>query len=64
MASAEHSRSRATQLLAMAIKAHENGDHDFAEVLTARAMQYMDDAAAAGNVVQQQQQPPLREHDE
>jgi hypothetical protein len=48
----------------MTIKAHENGDHDFAEVLTARAMQYMDDAAAAGNVVQQQQQPPLRERDE
>jgi hypothetical protein len=38
----------------MALKAHENGDHDFAELLTARAMHYIDDSAAAGHVVQQQ----------
>ena len=64
MADAERLRSHAARLLAMALKAHENGDHDFAEVLVARAMQYIDDAAAAGHVVQQQQQPPPRERDE
>jgi hypothetical protein len=64
MAGAEHLRSHAAHLLAMALKAHENGDHDFAELLTARAMHYIDDAAAAAHVVQQQQQPPLKKGDE
>jgi hypothetical protein len=41
MASAEHLRSHAAHLFAMALKAHENGDHDFAELLTARAMHYI-----------------------
>jgi len=64
MASAAHLRSHAAHLLAMALKAHENGDHDFAELLTARAMHYIEDAAAAGHVVQRQQQPPPKKSDE
>ena len=64
MADAERLRSHAARLLAMALKAHENGDHDFAELLTARAMHYIDDAAAAAHVVQQQQQPPPKKGDE
>ena len=62
MASAGHLRSHAAHLFAMALKAHENGDHDFAELLTARAMHYIDDAA--GHVVQQPQQPPQKKGNE
>jgi hypothetical protein len=64
MADAERFRSHAAHLLAMALKAHENGDHDFAELLTARAMHYIDDAAMAGHVVQQQQQTQPKKSDE
>jgi hypothetical protein len=57
MADTERLRSSAARLLAMAIKAQENGDQGFAEVLTVRALQHLDDAAAGEDVVQQQHPP-------
>jgi hypothetical protein len=44
MADSEHLRSRAAQLLAMAMKAYENGHIGSANVLIARAMQQLDEA--------------------
>jgi hypothetical protein len=47
---------RAAQLLAMALRAHSDGNEAFADLLTRRALQYLD-MLDAGPVGQQQQQP-------
>ena len=59
-------RSQAVRLLAMAMRAREAGDSDLADLLTKRAMQYLEDGGdRAGHVSQQQQQPqPRKEVDD
>jgi hypothetical protein len=45
MADSEHLRSQAARLLAMAMKAYENGQIEWAaDALILRAMQYLDEA--------------------
>jgi hypothetical protein len=65
----EQLRERATRLLAMALKAREDGHADYAERLTERASHLLDEATAmenhhtpkpegsVGQPAQQQQQP-------
>ena len=56
---AESLRAQAAQLLAMALRAHGDGNEALADLLTKRALQYLDEVDAA-RVGQQQQQPQLK----
>jgi hypothetical protein len=48
VADSEHLRSRAAQLLVVAMKAYEGGEVGLADVLIAHAMQYLDEVNALG----------------
>lgn len=48
MSDAERCRERATRLLAMALRACEYGDMDFAQRLMARATEFLDVAGVPG----------------
>jgi len=46
MTESKRLRDQAARLLALAVKAHERGDSDYANQLTERANHYLDEAAA------------------
>ena len=57
---AEGLRAQAARLLAIALRAHGDGDEALADLLTKRALQYLD-AIDAARVVQQQQPQPKKD---
>ena len=48
VADSEHLRSRAAQLLVVAMKAYESGEVGLADVLITHAMEYLDEARTHG----------------
>ena len=58
MTTPDRLRDYATQLLAMAIKAREDGDEAYADELTAKASELLDQAAMSDDVTAQPPMPP------
>jgi hypothetical protein len=64
MTTPERLREYATQLLAMAIKAREDGDEAYADELTAKATELLDQAAVSDDVTAQPPMPQKRKEKE